>query len=381
MYEEYFGFKEKPFGIAPDPDFLYLSRQHRNAISSLEFGLMDNAGLMLFTGDIGTGKTTIIRHILNTIEEDFLVAVVFNSNVNARQLLELILVDFGVEVHSEREMEALKHFNEFLVDLHSKNRRPLLIIDDAQSLSMEALEEVRLLSNLQTENKLLLQILLVGQPELNAKFKRPSMASLLQRIAVNFHLQTFSREETGKYIAHRLETAGGTADIFTDAAIDKVHRLTRGTPRSINLLCHAALVYGFADDIATIDVPVIEEIVSDTKVTGIGTQRWYLDDSEKIAFDSVDEVGVESPLATDPLQQRHHRNDLEERIDQLERKLLEYTNELREALNLLLGNERSRNDRLLAAYTRLKTRYEDLLKARENPNWPEGNSKDIMNDT
>ena len=366
MYEDYFGFKEKPFSIAPDPSYLFMSRQHKNAISSIEFGLMDNAGLILFTGEIGTGKTTIMRHILSKIEDNFIVAVVVNTNVNANQLLGLVLEDFGIEVQSDVKAGVLKDLNQFLVDMHSKNRRPLLIIDDAQGLSIEALEEVRLLSNLQADNKMLLQIMLVGQPELNAKLKNPSMASLFQRIAVNYHLQAFNREETGHYIAHRLETAGGRGDLFTDVAVNKIHSLTRGTPRSINLLCHAALVYGFADDISLIDVPVIEEIVADTQETGIGTERWHLENNNERVDKKVDGTDGQSLLPTDFEKGQHQRNDFEGRIAELERKLADYTKELRDVLNLLFAKERSRNDKLLMAYARLKTRYEDLLKVGEN---------------
>ncbi|MDZ7583151.1 MAG: AAA family ATPase [Deltaproteobacteria bacterium] len=282
MYEDYFGFKEKPFNIAPDPDYLYLSRKHQNAISSLEFGLVDDAGLILFTGEIGTGKTTLIHHLLRKIGAEFAVAVVFNTNVDAGQLLGIILQEFGLNADSGSKAVAVKALTRFLIDLRSRNKRPLLIIDEAQSLSLNALEEIRLLSNLQDGSTMLLQIMLVGQPELKDRLKSPSMTSLAQRIAVNYHLKPFEREETAEYISHRLKTAGGRADLFTDAAIDKVHRMTRGIPRSINILCHAALVYGFADDLSTIDVPVLEEIMADTPDSGIGNERWFKDNGEGV---------------------------------------------------------------------------------------------------
>jgi type II secretory pathway predicted ATPase ExeA len=151
MYENYFGFTEKPFNLAPDPDYLYMSRQHKNAISSLDFGLMDDSGLILFTGDIGTGKTTIIRHILRNIDEEFLVAVIFNTNVNSEQLLALILEEFGLYPESDTKAGAIKALSSFLIDIRSKNLRPLLIIDEGQSLSFDALEEIRLLSNLESK--------------------------------------------------------------------------------------------------------------------------------------------------------------------------------------------------------------------------------------
>jgi len=378
MYEEYFGFKEKPFNIAPDPDFLYLSRKHQNAISSLDFGLLDDAGFILFTGDIGTGKTTLIHHILRRIGADFTVAVVFNTNVDASQLLGIILQEFGVNADSDNKAAAVKTLTRFLIDLRSRGKRPLLIIDEAQNLSLNALEEVRLLSNLQDGSTMLLQIMLVGQPELKDRLKSPSMASLTQRVAINFHLKPFEREETAQYIAHRLKTAGGRTDIFTDAAIDRVHRMTRGIPRSINILCHAALVYGFADELSTIDIPVLDEIMSDTQDSGIGSERWFKDGDENVDGDR--EV-KKTPLPSEPAKPvlQENRPPLELRIEALEARLEDYTKELREALKVLLHKERSRNDRLLMAYTQLKTKYDALKENLSQPDRPPADAR--KNDT
>ena len=369
MYEDYFGFKEKPFNIAPDPNYLYLSHKHENAISSLDFGLVDDSGLIIFTGDIGTGKTTLVHHILRRIGADFTVAVVFNTNVDADQLLGIILQEFELNADSDSKAVAIKALTRFLIDLRSQNKRPLLIVDEAQSLSLEALEEIRLLSNLQDGSTLLLQIMLVGQPELKEKLKHPSMASLTQRIAVNYHLKPFEREETAQYIAHRLKTAGGRSDLFTDAAIDRIHRMTRGIPRSINILCHAALVYGFADDLSTIDVPVLEEIMADTQDSGIGSERWFKDSDE--GADKVIER-EKAPLPAEAVKPLLHKNhpQLEVRIEALEARLDDYTKELRDALKVLLQKERSRNDKLLMAYAQLKTKYDALKEELTHPDRP-----------
>ena len=378
MYEEYFGFKEKPFNIAPDPDYLYLSRKHQNAITSLDFGLVDEAGLILFTGDIGTGKTTLIHHILRKIGADFTVAVVFNTNVDADQLLGIILQEFGLNADSENKAATIKTFTRFLIDLRSRNKRPLLIIDEAQSLSLDALEEIRLLSNLQDGSTMLLQIMLVGQPELKDRLKSPAMASLTQRIAVNYHLKPFEREETAEYITHRLKTAGGRTDLFTDAAIDRVHRMTHGIPRSINILCHAALVYGFADDLTTIDVPVLEEIMSDTQDSGIGTERWFKVDAEG---PDGDREGKKPPLPSEPAKpvSQETRPQFEGRIEALEARLDDYTKELREALKVLLHKERNRNDKLLMAYTQLKTKYDALKEESALPGRPPAGAQESGN--
>ena len=375
MYEEYFGFKEKPFNIAPDPDFLYLSRKHQNAISSLDFGLMDDAGLILFTGDIGTGKTTLIHHILRKIGADVTVAVVFNTNVDAGQLLGIILQEYGLNADSNSKAVSIKALTRFLIDLRSRKKRPLLIIDEAQGLSIDALEEIRLLSNLQDGMTMLLQIMLVGQPELKDKLKSPAMASLSQRIAVNYHLKPFEREETQQYIAHRLKTASGRPDLFTDAAIDKIHRMTHGIPRSINILCHAALVYGFADDLSTIDVPVLEEIMADTQDSSSGGERWFQDDSEEVEGVGEGKSASSHAEPEKPVLQEN-RPQLEARIEALEARQDNYTKELREALTVLLQKERSRNDKLLMAYTHLKTKYDALKQELTQPNRPPSGARE-----
>ena len=375
MYEDYFGFKEKPFNIAPDPDFLYLSHKHQNAITCLDFGLVDDAGLILFTGDIGTGKTTLIHHILRRIGVEFTVAVVFNTNVDADQLLGIILQEFGLNADSDNKAAAIKTLTRFLIDLRSRNKRPLLIIDEAQSLSLDALEEIRLLSNLQDGSTMLLQIMLVGQPELKDRLKSPSMASLTQRIAVNYHLKPFEREETAQYITHRLNTAGGRTDLFTDAAIDRIHRMTHGIPRSINILCHAALVYGFADDLSAIDVPVLDEIMADTQESGIGSERWFKDADEGADGDREEKNAPQPSEPAKPVL-LENQPQLEARFEALEARLDDYTKELREALKVLLHKERNRNDKLLMAYTQLKTKYDVLKEKLTHPDRPPADAQE-----
>jgi general secretion pathway protein A len=220
--------------------------------------------------------------------------------------------------------------------------------------------------------------MLVGQPELKDKLKSPSMASLTQRIAVNYHLKPFEREETAQYIAHRMKAAGGRTDLFTDAAIDRVHRMTRGIPRSINILCHAALVYGFADELSTIDIPVLDEIMSDTQDSGIGSERWFKDGDENADGDR--EV-KKAPLPSEPAKPvlQENRPPLELRIEALEARLEDYTKELREALKVLIHKERSRNDRLLMAYTQLKTKYDALKENLSQPDRPPADARE--NDT
>jgi putative secretion ATPase (PEP-CTERM system associated) len=376
MYEMYYGFREKPFNIAPDPDFLYPSRKHKNAISSLDYGLMEESGIILFTGEIGTGKTTIIRHMLKKIGAEFQAAVVENTNVSGNQLLGLILQEFGLELQTDNKATMIRELTRILSEMRTENKRPLLIIDEGQTLSHEALEEVRLLSNLQLGNTTLLQIMLVGQPELNAKLNTPAMAALSQRITINYHLKPFDREETGQYIAHRLKTVGGSPDLFTDAAIDTIHRTTGGIPRSINIISHAALVYGFADDHTKIDVSILEEIMKDSGNTGLGIDRWCRDGTG----DTIDQNPAKStalapnppPIEAAP-SVTSGDDRLEKRISLLESRLAEYTKELRDFLKTSLIKERNKSDRLLAAYTSLKARFEasqgDLANGDNRSGW------------
>ena len=371
MYEEYFGLTEKPFNLAPDPDFLYLSRQHKNAISSLDFGLMDETGLILFTGEIGTGKTTIIQHILRYIGDEFIVAVVFNTNITSDQLIDLILEEFGLSPNSDSKASAIKALTGFLIEMKNKNRRPLLIIDEGQSLSLDALEEIRLLSNLQDGNQMLLQIMLVGQPELKAKLNTPAMESMTQRIAVNYHLKAFNRRETGQYITHRLSVADGNPDLFTVGAINIIHQMTGGIPRSINILCHAALVYGFADEIPMIGTQVLEDIKEDTGDTGLGVDRWFEDEYEE----EYERKPISRPAqqsTKEPVNlhfgQSHSQGQLEKRVDLLEQRVDEYTKELRETFRIMLAKERIRNDKLLMAFAQLKSKYEIIQKQLNNGN-------------
>ncbi len=269
MYEPFYGFSEKPFQITPDPAFLYRSAKHDTALTYLEYGLTENVGFILLTGEIGAGKTTLVQYILSRLESDLDAAVIFNTNVTADELLDLILDEFEIARPPGGKADRLMALNQFLVDRYARRRRVLLIIDEGQNLSDAALEEVRMLSNLQSDDRSLIQIMLVGQPELVARLKQPALRQFAQRIAASYHLTGLDRPETGNYIAHRLAKAGGNPDLFTPAAVDRIHHLSGGIPRAINLACQAALVYGFAEGARQIGQDTIRQISKDNLGVGL----------------------------------------------------------------------------------------------------------------
>ncbi len=361
MYEKFYGLSEKPFHIVPNPHFLYLSAKHQHALTYLEYGIREGMGFILLTGEIGTGKTTLIRHMLNQIEAEIEVAVIFNTNVSANQLLSLILQEFELEADGADKARNLDRIYQFLIQKYAMRSRVLLIIDEAQNLSDEVLEEVRMLSNLQADDTLLLQIMLVGQPELKAKLKRPGLAQLTQRIAVNYHLMPLNREETGVYIASRLEKVGGHPELFTPEAIDEIYRASNGTPRSINLLCDSALVYGFADELQKIDKDIVLQVLEDKGDFAWGTDApaaTPLADQGEAAGAGFAELLQR--LATVEKQLQEFRFQLTLQQDELEKHAGGFKDEIVRQLTAQLEQERKKSDKLLLEYGRVKERLKWL---------------------
>jgi type II secretory pathway predicted ATPase ExeA len=311
-------------------------------------------GFVLLTGEIGSGKTTLIQYVLGKLGKDTQTAVVFNTNVTAEQLLNFILSQFELKRPKNDKTAVLETFYRFLIQKYAEKKRVLLIIDEAQNLSLEALEEVRMLSNLQAESQALLQIMLVGQPELTAKLQAPNLVQFSQRIAVNFHLEGLNREESGKYITFRLKTAGRRNNLFTPEAMELIYQISGGIPRSINLLCNAALVYGFAESAKTIGKEIITQIKEDK--IGVGLRL----DAAECAPEIEGTVGVET--SNDLLQTRvgkleNEVQDLKAMVQlylkQLEEWSGESTDKLVKRLNTLLKEERERNEKLVRQNTLL----------------------------
>ena len=270
MYTQFYGLDEKPFGLVPNPAYLYLSERHHNALTYLEYGLMEKAGFILLTGDIGMGKTTLIRHVLNNLESNMEVAVIFNTMVFSNDLLHLILSEFEIEFDAGlSKAAALELLYQYLIACYAERKKVLLVIDEAQHLSHDVLEEIRMISNLQTDDEMLIQIMLVGQTELKEKLGSASLRQFAQRIAVSYHLSPMNAEETAHYIAHRLEIAGGHPDLFEPVAIERIIEASGGIPRIINMLCDACLVYGFADAVERISPNIVEQVLDDRGGMGL----------------------------------------------------------------------------------------------------------------
>ena len=263
MYENFYGFREKPFSLLPDPDFLYLSSKHSSAYSVLEYGLTGQAGFTVISGEVGSGKTTLVRRFLQQVGADTTVGLISNTPSGFGDLLRWILYAFDIDYQGKETVELHEAFIQFLIAQYAVGRRCVLIIDEAQNLKVETLEELRMLSNVNASKDLLLQVVLVGQPELAETLSRPDMSQFAQRISISYHLKALTLEETHAYIRHRLAVAGGDATIFTDAACDALYILSNGVPRVINGLCDIALVYGFGEETPQIDMETVLAVVED----------------------------------------------------------------------------------------------------------------------
>ena len=269
MYASYFGLRQAPFSIAPDPRYLFMSERHREALAHLLYGVGGGGGFVLLTGEIGAGKTTVCRCFLEQIPRRCNVAYIFNPKLNAAELLQAICDEFRIPVpHDASGLASMKAhvdaLNEYLLKTHAVGQNNVLIIDEAQNLSPEVLEQLRLLTNLETSERKLLQIILIGQPELRQMLAQPELEQLAQRVIARFHLDALSEDETGQYIQHRLATAGlrrGT--LFDSKAVRRIHQITKGVPRRINLLCDRALLGAFAESKARVDRAIVDKAAAE----------------------------------------------------------------------------------------------------------------------
>jgi general secretion pathway protein A len=269
MYESFYGLRAKPFALLPDSDFLYPGSTHRAAYSLLEYGLINEAPFMVLTGDPGMGKTSLLQKLISEHGEKHSIGLVTNARYDIDHLLPWILLSLGLSKKRLDPVEAYHLFSEFLIQGSKQHRRVTLIVDEAQSLGAELLEELRLLSNLNDGKTLKLQIILSGQPDLHTLLQRIDVTQFAQRIVVDYHLEPLSEAETGHCIRHRLQIAGGHPSLFTNKACALVHRLTRGNPRLINQVCDIALTYGFAEQDRVITSKLVAQAAFDRNKGGI----------------------------------------------------------------------------------------------------------------
>jgi general secretion pathway protein A len=270
MYERFYRLRERPFALTPDPDYLYPSRVHKEALSYLRYGIESHAGFVVITGAIGSGKTTLLQTMLRGLDSQTTVARVMNTLLDPRELLESAMIDLGLDPEGKSKPGMLKMFGEFLVSERAAGRLVLLVIDEAQNLTLPALEEIRMLSNLETEKSKLLQIILIGQPDLRDKLDRPELEQLRQRITVSYHLEALDADETSMYVNHRLARASVGAPLeFPRAVTDRIHDRSNGVPRLINVISDATLVFGYGEERSEIDEPLIEEVIADLDATGV----------------------------------------------------------------------------------------------------------------
>ncbi|MDQ1362961.1 MAG: ral secretion pathway protein [Pseudomonadota bacterium] len=261
MYEKFYGLTERPFSLLPDPDYLYLSPKHLRALTLLEYGMMNQAGFSVICGDTGAGKTTLIRRLLTELGEDTTVGLITNTHKSFGELLSWVLMAFGLDPENRNKAQMHQQLIGYLIEQYAQNRRTVLIVDEAQNMTADTLEELRMLSNINADKDQVLQVILAGQPALRETLRKPELMQFAQRIAVDYYLESLNRDETCEYIQHRLEVAGGDINTFTEAACHAIYRYSGGTPRLINLLCDTALVYGFAEQNRIIDAPLIEDVV------------------------------------------------------------------------------------------------------------------------
>ncbi len=273
MYERFFGLRESPFRVNPDPRYLFLTGQIQEALAGLTYGIKNRKGFILLTGEVGTGKTTLLNRLLDWLRgQRVATAFVFNSKFNESQLLDYVMADFGIPCNSRDKSQMLMRLNQWLLDRYRAGESTVLIVDEAQNLTSDVLEEIRLLTNLETSTEKLLQIILSGQPELEQKLRSPSLRQLRQRITLRCRTAALTLEETYGYVAERLRIAGANGEpIFSREAIEAVHLYSQGIPRVVNLLCEHALINSYVDHVQPVPAHAVEEVAREFQLDEVAS--------------------------------------------------------------------------------------------------------------
>jgi len=275
MYRSYYNLSKMPFQTSPDPEFLWLGAKHKEALAILRYGTLKNYGFLLLTGDVGTGKTTLINALINGLGDEIIYAVTPNPNLEVLDFFNVIADSFEPNRRFDNKLDCLNHFRKFLLKSFSSNKKVLLIIDEAHKLSQELLEEIRLLSNIETQSAKLLNIFFVGQNEIHDLLERNESRALRQRITLMYNLKPCTAEETEEYIRHRLRVAGTEQNLFTEKAVRKIYQFSQGYPRLINTVCDRALLTGYTKGLRLITPNIIKECVAELSLPGENRKRKY----------------------------------------------------------------------------------------------------------
>jgi len=276
VYNQYYGFKEHPFSITPDSSFFYASEQHMTALDAMTYAIKQRKGFVVITGPIGCGKTTVVRTLLRRLDDNVKTAVITNTHLSPKGVILMLLEDLGVSYKDGSKERLFIQLNQYLIRQVMDGHNVVLVVDEAQNLSRVCLEELRMLSNLETEKEKLIQIILIGQPELRSKLEMPSLEQLRQRVAVHYHLVALSSEETRNYVRHRLRTAQSNGRdlsvLFDEEAYPLIYDYSRGIPRMINVLCDHILLTGFVKEAQVLTRDIVEESISEMRFQG---EKYY----------------------------------------------------------------------------------------------------------
>ncbi len=297
MYEAFYGLTERPFSIQPDPAFLYLGKRHALAYTMLEYGIAHGAGFTVITGGIGCGKTTLVQHLLVNLGEEVTVGLISNTYKEIGDLLKWVLLSFGQPYDVDDKVALFDRLQRFLIDQYARGQRTVLIIDEAQNLDGGTLEELRMLSNINSGKDQLLHLVLVGQPQLKALLRQPEFEQFVQRVSSDFHITPLEWDEVPEYIRYRLRVAGREAPLFEENAELAIFKASGGVPRRINVLCDTALVYGFSQEAERISVCIVLEMLRDKAEYGVFDPVGRGSSLLTGEFSDPDDMAVSSPIA------------------------------------------------------------------------------------